>query len=103
MAQHLPPDAPAAPLIDCAHIRLHLDAFVDGELTAFDDRDRPLTQVVGAHLRECVSCARLERQLQALRTALHAFGQREQATMRASDELRQRAEQILSSRRARSR
>lgn len=98
MAQHLPPDAPAASLTDCAHIRLHLDAFVDGELTALDIHDRPLTQVVAAHLRECQPCARVEHQLRALRTTLRAVGRREQATTCASDALRRRAAQILSSR-----
>ncbi len=98
MAQHLPPDAPAASLTDCAHIRMHLDAFVDGELTAFDVHDRPLTQVVDAHLRACEPCARVEQQLQAQRRALHDVGRREEATTRASDALRRRAAQILSSR-----
>jgi hypothetical protein len=98
MAQHFPPDAPAASLTDCAHIRLHLDAFVDGELTGFDDHDRPLTQVVGSHVRDCDSCARVDNQLRALRTTLRALGRREQTTTRASDALRQRAAQILSSR-----
>lgn len=69
MAQHLPPDATAASLADCAHIRMHLDAFADGELTAFDVHDRPLTELVGAHLRACEPCARLERALQSLRAA----------------------------------
>lgn len=98
MAQHLPPDAPVASLTECAHIRMHLDAFVDGELTAFDGHDRPLTELVGAHLRACEPCARLERQLQSLRAALHALARREQETARASDALRQRAAQILASR-----
>lgn len=98
MAQHLPPDAPVASLTDCPSIRQHLDAFVDGELTAFDTHDRPLTQVVASHLRECEECARLERQLSRLRATLRAVGRREQATAQASDALRLRAAKILSSR-----
>ncbi|QJR34239.1 hypothetical protein [Gemmatimonas groenlandica] len=98
MAQHLPPDAPVASLTDCAHIRMHLDAFVDGELTAFDGHDHPLTELVGAHVRVCEPCARLERQLQALRAALRALARREQTTACASDALRRRAAQILASR-----
>jgi hypothetical protein len=98
MAQHLPPDALAASLTDCAYIRMHLDAFADGELTAFDVHDRPLTELVGAHLRACEPCARLERALQALRAALHAVGRRERLTVRASDALRRRAALLLASR-----
>ena len=98
MAQHLPPDAPVASLTDCAHIRMHLDAFADGELTAFDAHDHPLAELVGAHLRVCEPCARLEHALQALRAALHALGRREQVTERASDALRRRVAQLLASR-----
>ena len=96
MAQHLPPDAPVTPLTDCVRIRMHLDAFVDGELADVDALDRSLPQLVGGHLRACERCARLERQLHGQRAALRAVGRREQATLRASDALRRRAAQILS-------
>ncbi|WP_411280540.1 hypothetical protein [Gemmatimonas sp.] len=98
MAQHLPPDAPSASLADCSLVQSHLDAYVDGELTAFDEHDRELAPIVGAHLRWCAPCARVARQTEALRAAVRAVGQREQTTVRASDALRHRAEQILSSR-----
>lgn len=98
MAQHLPPDFPPAPSADCTVVRTHLDAFVDGELTSFDAHDRPFSQVVEGHLQECARCAHVARELGALRAAVRAVGAREQATVRTSDALRRRVDEILSSR-----
>lgn len=82
---------------DCLRTRTHLHAFVDGELTAHDDAGAPLAAMVGAHLSGCERCARLERQLHAMRAALRATGRRERGTVRATPSLRARAAAILSS------
>ena len=98
MAQHLPPDAPPASLADCTLVRTHLDAFVDGELTPYDEHDRPLAPLVEGHLASCAPCTRVAQQLRALRAAVRAVGSRERETVRASEALRRRAAMILSSR-----
>ncbi len=98
MPQHLPPDGPTASPAACTFVRTHLDAFIDGELTQHDAHGVPLSQRVAAHLPACPSCDRVARQLGALRAAVRGVGARERATVRASEALRRRAAQILSSR-----
>ena len=97
LAQHLPPDAPAASPAVCSLVRAQLDDFVDGELTRHDVCVRPLVPLVREHLASCAPCTRLAQQLSALRAALRAVGARERETVRASEALRRRAETILSS------
>ena len=96
------PDHPSLPgrfsplSADCFTCRLHLHAFVDGEL----DTDIPgsaLRELVFAHLRECARCQRVERQLRAMREALlrHARRSAELDGERASAEFHARMARLL--------
>lgn len=98
MAQQLPPDAPPVPPAECSYVRTQLDAYVDGEFAPHDEHDRLPVPILKAHLRDCAACARAARHMTALLSAVRALGAREEATVRASDELRRRAAEILSSR-----
>lgn len=97
MQQNLSHNAQTALPSDCLRTRTHLHAFVDGELTAHDDAGQALAVMVAAHLGSCERCARLERQLHAMRAALRATGRRERSMVRATPSLRARAAAILSS------
>lgn len=97
MQQNLSRHADTALSPDCLRTRTHLHAFVDGELTAHDDAGHALADLVTAHLGTCERCARLERQLHAMRAALRATGRRERGVVRATPSLRARAAAILSS------
>jgi anti-sigma factor RsiW len=94
------PESPPAgfcPLAaDCFTSRLHLHAFVDGEL----DTDIPgsaLREVILEHLAHCPRCERVERQLRALRRRLlaHGIDMAQLAEERASPEFRARMARLL--------
>jgi hypothetical protein len=91
------PPAGSLPLAaDCFISRLHLHDYVDGEL----DSDLPgsaLREIIHAHLRHCARCARLERQVRALRLRLRECAVRTAAAAeeRASPEFRARMTRLL--------
>ncbi|AMW05518.1 hypothetical protein GEMMAAP_13290 [Gemmatimonas phototrophica] len=81
---------------DCFTSRLHLHAYVDGEL----DTDIPgsaLREVILGHIAHCPRCERLEQQLRALRQRLHAHGVRvaDLPEERATPEFRERMARLL--------
>lgn len=88
---------PVCPLAaDCFTSRLHLHAYVDGEL----DSDIPgsaLREVILSHLAHCERCARLEVLLRALRHRLREYGETlaHQADERASPDFRARLSRLL--------
>jgi anti-sigma factor RsiW len=86
-----PHPAASPPAPDCFHARLHLHAYVDGELEA--SSSIAVRHLVHAHVATCPRCARLERQLRAQRAMLQAHAAR--TAPRASDALRARVLKLL--------
>ena len=95
------PHRPAAPSAtsECLTARHHLHAYVDGELDHSDDA-QTIRETVAQHLVQCERCTRLERQLRAMRRALHAIGTRtdDRAGGRMRDEFRARMHTLLTGR-----
>jgi anti-sigma factor RsiW len=91
-----PPPKSVFPLAaDCFTSRLHLHAYVDGEL----DSDIPgaaFREVISGHLAHCERCARLEAQLRAMRQRLRECGASGvPADERPSDEFRAKMARLL--------
>ena len=86
------------PVIDsytCALARALLHEHIDGELVASTDAQRLREASLVAHLDDCTSCARLERQLRAMRTALRGVGARLSQRETASPTLRARIAALM--------
>ena len=91
------PSAGSLPLAaDCFTSRLHLHAYVDGELDT-ETAGSALREVILGHIAQCARCERLEWQLRAMRHRLRRYGasMAQLADDRATPEFRARMKCLL--------
>ena len=79
----------------CVSVRALLHGRVDGELASSTGAQRLREAALVAHLDDCASCARLERQLRAMRSALRGVGARLSQRETASATLRARIAALM--------